>query len=71
MSDPKSRYEHDGIVLQDGHVDPVTGPRCMVQMREGPSLGLYVIGHTGDVLAEGTPVWRDFITGRARKATHP
>ena len=48
-------------VLQDGHVDPITGPRCLVKMDEGPNLGKYQIAHTATVLAKGTPVivdWR-------------
>lgn len=52
-------------VLQDGHVDHITGPRCMVQMWEGPHFGKYQIAHTDEILTEGTDVLVDF-TGRAR-----
>lgn len=45
-----------GTVLQDGHVDPYSGPRCMVKMSEGPRLGLYVIADTDVVLTKGTEV---------------
>ncbi len=48
-------------VLHDGHIDPITGPRCMVKMDEGPDLGHYQIVHTDTVLTEGTTVvvdWR-------------
>lgn len=48
--------ERKGVVLQDGHIDPITGPRCMVKMSEGPHLGRYIIAHTETVLAEGTDV---------------
>jgi hypothetical protein len=63
MSDP---YEHAATVLQDGHIDPITGPRCMLQMEEGPQCGLYLIGHSAEVLKGGTKVGRDFITGKVR-----
>jgi len=50
-----------GVVLNDGHVDPITGPRCMVRMSEGPGIGRYQVAHTETVLPKGTTVsvdWR-------------
>jgi hypothetical protein len=47
-------------VLQDGHIDPITGPRCLVKMDEGQNLGKYQIVHTNVVLRKGTPVAVDF-----------
>lgn len=55
------------VVLQDGHVDPITGPRCIVKMSEGPLIGRYVIAHTKEVLAGGTDVLVDY-RSRATKA---
>lgn len=55
-----------GVVLQDGHVDPVTGPRCMVKMQEGEHNGLYQIACTDTVLWAGTEVMVDQITRRAK-----
>lgn len=43
-------------VLQDGHVDHITGPRCMVKMDEGPHIGRYRIADTETVLTKDTPV---------------
>lgn len=57
---------HQGTVLQDGHIDHITGPRCIVQMAEGPYLGKYIIAHTTDVLICGTSVLVDERTGRTR-----
>ena len=48
------------VVLQDGHVDHITGPRCIVKMAEGPHFGKYIIAHTETVLMEGTPVIVDY-----------
>jgi len=45
-----------GVVLNNGHIDPVTGPRCMVKMSEGPHRGKYVIAHTDSLLAGGIEV---------------
>lgn len=53
-------------VLQDGHVDHVTGPRCMIKPTEGKHNGLYLIAQTDEVLSEGTEVIYDYIY---RKAT--
>ncbi len=53
-------------VLQDGHVDPITGPRCVVKMSEGPMTGLYVIAHTETVLKGGTEVLVNDRTGTTR-----
>lgn len=52
-------------VLQDGHVDPITGPRCMIKPIEGKHQGLYLIAHTSDVLKEGQAVVYDYIMRRA------
>lgn len=52
-------------VLQDGHVDPITGPRCVIKPTEGKHCGLYLIAHTDEVLREGQPVIYDEITRRA------
>ena len=54
------------VVLQDGHVDPITGPRCIVRMAEGPNFGKYIIAHTKEVLAKDTAVLVDY-RGIARK----
>ncbi|MBA15534.1 MAG: hypothetical protein CMN73_04175 [Sphingomonas sp.] len=62
----KGRYEQDAIVLQDGHVDPITGPRCAVRMLEGPRHGHHLLASTDEVLSQGTIVWRDQITRKAR-----
>ena len=62
----KGQFDLDAVVLQRGHVDPITGPRCMIQMREGPDYGLYFIGHSETVLEQGTPVIYDTITRRLR-----
>ena len=53
-------------VLQDGHVDHITGPRCMIKPTEGKHKGLYLVAQTDDVLKEGDPVVYDYIL---RKAT--
>lgn len=53
-------------VLQDGHVDHVTGPRCIVQISEGAQRGLYLIAHTENVLASGTDVLVNQRSGRLR-----
>jgi len=58
-------YKVRANVLQDGHVDPITGPRCMIQPVEGEHRGLYLIAHTETVLKEGQPVVYDEITRRA------
>lgn len=64
--------ERRGVVLQPGHVDPITGPRCIVKMSEGPSVGRYIIAHTDDVLGEGVEVIVSERTGRVRaKALAP
>lgn len=52
-------------VLQDGHVDRITGPRCIIKPIEGKHRGLYLIAHTDTVLKEGQPVIYDEITRRA------
>lgn len=44
------------VVLSDGHVDRITGPRCIVKMSEGPQCGLYFVAHTSEVLCEGDEV---------------
>ena len=61
-------YELSAVVLQNGHVDRITGPRCIIKMREGPQCGLYLIGRSVSVLSEGTPVFYDEITRRVRIA---
>jgi hypothetical protein len=53
-------------VLQDGHIDPITGPRCMIKPIEGKHQGLYLIAHTEAVLKEGQAVVYDYITRRAK-----
>lgn len=58
--------EHAGVVLQDGHVDRVTGPRCMVKMSEGPFVGRYIIAHTEAVLAADMRVKVSERTGRIK-----
>lgn len=65
----QSPYEIRARVLGDGHVDRITGPRCMIQPSEGPHYGLYLIAHTAEVLQEGTPVFFDTIMRRARPST--
>ena len=55
------RPAFDGIVLQDGHIDHISGPRCMVKMSEGPHKGKYVIAQTTEVLREGVPVSVDWL----------
>lgn len=54
-------------VLQDGHIDHITGPRCMIKPIEGEHVGRYLIAHTLEVLKQRTPVVYDYITGRATK----
>lgn len=58
-------YKVRAHVLQDGHVDHITGPRCMIRPTEGEHVGRYLIAHTSEVLKEGQPVVYDYITGRA------
>lgn len=60
-----------GVVLQDGHVDPITGPRCLIQMSEGPQRGLYIIAHTDKLLPEGEAVLVDMRTGQQRATVAP
>lgn len=45
-----------GVVLQNGHVDSITGPRCIVKMLEGPYIGRYIIAQTETVLSESDAV---------------
>jgi hypothetical protein len=52
-------------VLQDGHIDPITGPRCMIKPTEGKHQGLYLIAHTNEVLKEGQAVVYDYYSRRA------
>jgi len=68
MTKPQGRYELRATVLQDGHIDRITGPRCMLKMDEGPQFGLYLIAHTPAVLSGGTDVFYDTITRQARAA---
>lgn len=58
--------ERRGVVLLDGHEDPITGPRCFVQMGEGPLLGRYIIAHTDEVLPKGAEVLVSDRSGRTR-----
>lgn len=58
--------EERGVVLQDGHVDHITGLRCMVKMSEGEHCGLYIIAHTDEVLAGGIDVLVSKRTGRVK-----
>lgn len=44
------------VVLQDGHVDHITGQRCIVVPSEGPKKGLYLVAHTETVLKQGDEV---------------
>lgn len=59
-------YRFRANVLKDGHVDPITGPRCMIRPTEGRFTGLYLIAHTDEVLKGGQPVIYDEITRRAK-----
>jgi hypothetical protein len=61
-----SKYKVRANVLQDGHVDPITGPRCLIKPTEGRHLGLYLIAHTDAVLKEGQAVVYDYFTRRAK-----
>lgn len=58
-------YKVRANVLQDGHVDHITGPRCLIKPIEGKHQGLYLVAHTDTVLKEGQPVIYDEITRRA------
>jgi len=58
-------------VLQDGYVDHITGPRCMIKPTEGRHQGLYIIAHTSEVLKGGQAVIYDYITRRATPAPQP
>ena len=62
------RWKVRANVLQDGHVDPVTGPRCIIKPTEGAHCGLHLIAHTDEILSEGQPVIYDEITRRATLA---
>lgn len=53
------------IVLTNGHVDHITGPRCMVRMLGGPFYGRYCVAHTDEVLVKDARVLIDDQTGRA------
>jgi cAMP phosphodiesterase len=48
-------------VLQNGHIDHITGPRCIIKPDEGKHKGLYLIAHTVEVLKEGQEVVYDTI----------
>ncbi|MDR9813068.1 hypothetical protein [Rhizobium hidalgonense] len=61
-----TKYRVRAHVLQNGHVDPITGPRCMIKPIEGEHQGLYLIAHTETVLSEGQAVVYDYITRRAK-----
>ena len=56
----KALKVHRATVLQDGHVDHITGPRCIVKMEGGPRFGKYIIVHTEKVLTKDTPVLVDY-----------
>jgi hypothetical protein len=60
-----------GVVLQDGYVDRITGPRCMAKMSDGPNCGLYQIVHTKEVLSAGANVLIDGITGHGTPSERP
>lgn len=64
-------YKVRANVLQDGHADPITGPRCIIKPIEGEHRGLYLIAHTATVLKEGQPVVYDEITRRAVPSLSP
>lgn len=67
MADTKfPSYKVRAHVLQDGHVDHINGPRCMIKPTEGRHQGLYLIAHTDEVLKEGVAVVYDYITRRAK-----
>lgn len=55
-----------GVVLIDGHIDRITGPRCILKMLEGEFIGCHIIAHTDSVLPEGTRVLFCEITKRAK-----
>lgn len=61
-------YKVRAYVLQNGHVDPITGPRCIIKPDEGKDQGLYLIAHTDAVLKEGQEVVYDYISRRATEA---
>lgn len=61
----RSKYRVRARVLQDGHIDHITGPRCMIKPIEGEHTGLYLVAQTDDVLKEGVAVIYDYITHRA------
>lgn len=53
---------HKAQLLSDGYIDHITGPRCLVQMKEGPNNGLYQIVHADEILPKGQDVlvnWRN------------
>lgn len=54
-------YKIRATVLQDDHVDHITGPRCLIKPNEGIHRGRYVLAHTDVVLKEGQPVIYDVI----------
>ncbi len=62
----QQQFERRAVVLQDGHVDRISGPRCMVKMSEGPHTGLYLIARTKGLMKAETPVFYDEITRSAR-----
>jgi hypothetical protein len=64
------RFNLNATVLQDGHVDPITGPRCFARISEGEHTGRYFVVHTDAVLTEGTPLIIDTITWRASVRDH-
>lgn len=63
-------YKIKARVLQDGHVDRITGPRCFIVPEEGRHKGLYLIAHTDEVLTADQPVIYDEITRRAALSRH-
>lgn len=59
--------QHRGVVMETGgHVDPITGPRCMVKMSEGPFIGRYIIAHTDEVLPANITVLVDQRQGKTK-----
>lgn len=67
----QAAYQWNARVLQDGHVDPITGPRCFIVPSEGPHCGLYLIARTESVLREGQLVIYDEITRKASPTRPP
>jgi len=62
------RYKHKAVVVSNGHVDRITGPRCIISPLEGYGRGRMFVAHTVPLLFAGQYVIWDEITRSATLA---